>query len=452
MNIANQTIRIAVIEDDPDLRELLVETLEEQDYQVASFGSVEDYQLQPVDIVVSDVRLPGASGLSLIDALQQVKPQPSLLLITAFATVNQAVEALKQGADDFLTKPLDIEHLLIRVQRLVSNRRLQQEVKQYRSAAEGPAGMIGQSRAMRNLYSQISQIAAADGPVLIQGESGTGKELVAKALHQQSARNSQRFVAVNCAGIPSELMESEFFGHKSGAFTGANDARRGLFMQANGGSLLLDEIAEMPMALQAKLLRVLQEGKIRAVGSDEEQLVDVRIFAATHQDLALAVSEGRFRQDLFYRLETFTLNVPPLRERGEDVERLAKHFIAQLEQQQQRGITELADDALDQLQHYPFPGNVRELQNAIERAYTFTSSGAITRAVLPERIINAQRQNLSDNDEWPTLSQFQRDYIAQVLAHTDGNKKRAAEILGITRRTLYRWLEADQNTQQLRSE
>lgn len=452
--------RIIVVEDDPGLAELLVEELESEGFRVRHFLSVEDAwpqieRWQP-DLVLSDLRLPGADGMSLVKQVKSLSPAPVMLLITAFGSVSQAVAALKQGADDFMTKPLDMEHLLLTIQRLVKHRRLEQEVSQLREQTHGESfhGMIGQSRVMRQLYQNIQQVAATDAPVLVLGESGTGKELVAKAIHAESPRANQPFLAVNCAGIPTELMESEFFGHAAGAFTGAQKARTGLLKEADGGTLLLDEIGEMPLELQAKLLRVLQEGTMRPVGADHEVQVNVRIIAATHRDLETRVSEGEFRQDLFYRLEALTLQIPALRERGDDRELLAQHILAELTQAS-GAARQFSAATLDLIYQYPFPGNIRELRNAIERAVTFCQEDVIEPEHLPERMRLAATQLAPqvandqhvEQDAQPlrTLSEVQQDYVQYVLRETGGNKRKAADILGVTRRTLYRWLEGDKD-------
>ena len=458
----NQMESIVLVEDDRDLRELLQEELEAEGYQVIACGDAEQGKqllaTQAVDLLISDLRLPGADGLSLLPSLASSDSPPAVLIITAFGSVQQAVKALQAGADDFLTKPLEMDHFLLTVSRLLDNRKLRHEVQHYRSllAVEQFNGMIGQSPAMQQLFQQIRQIAAAEGPVLVQGESGTGKELVARALHDQSSRRDGPYMVVNCGGIPSELMESEFFGHAAGAFTGARSQRAGLFQQANGGSLLLDELGEMPLALQAKLLSVLQDGKVRPVGSDHEIQLDVRIIAATNRNLTEAVADGSFREDLFYRLETFGLQVPPLRARGEDILKLTEFFLTRFNARQKQSIKGFSDAALGLLQQYSFPGNIRELQNAVERAATFCDTPLIEAHHLPQRIreqtgapllpantavIPQQPNQPADADALPTLETVQRQYIHQVLAATDGNKRRAADILGITRRTLYRWIE-----------
>lgn len=459
-----QSEHLLLVEDDSGLRELLQEELESEGYQVTACADAEQglkvLEQGQIDLLVSDLRLPGANGLSLLPATRKADPPPAVLIITAFGSVQQAVESLKAGADDFLTKPLEMDHFLLTVTRLLENRRLRNEVRHYRSllAVRQFNGILGQSPAMLQLFDQIGQIAQADGPVLVQGESGTGKELVARALHEQSPRKNKAYMMVNCGGIPGELMESEFFGHAAGAFTGARTQRAGLFQQADGGTLLLDELGEMPLALQAKLLRALQDGRIRPVGSDHEIQVDVRVLAATNRNLTQAVAEGSFREDLFYRLETFALQVPPLRARGEDVQLLAEFFLTRFNARQHRAIQGFSDDALKALLGYSFPGNVRELQNAVERSATFCDSPLIEARHLPQRILEQpaeadklptaeHSQALSttlvthgDPGGMPNLESVQRRYIHQVLKATEGNKRKAADILGITRRTLYRWL------------
>ena len=451
---------ILLVEDDDSLRQLLQDELEAQHYHVTGVSSAEQASAllanETPSLIVSDLRLPGADGLSLLTVLHDHDPRPALLIITAFGTVQQAVQALKAGADNFLTKPLDMDHFVLTVSRLLENRRLQTEMQHYRSllVEKHFHGMVAESPVMLNLQHQIQRIATAEGPVLIQGESGTGKELVARAIHEESERYEGPYMTINCGGIPGELMESEFFGHTSGAFTGAKSKRAGLFQQADGGILLLDEIGEMPIALQAKLRRVLQDGKIRPVGSDSEIQVDVRIIAATNRDLTDAVGKGEFREDLFFRLETFALQIPPLRERGDDIIRLANYFLTRYCTRRNRHIRGFSDATLQCLSNYHYPGNIRELENAIERAATFCDDTLIEPEHLPRRIADYHPQQTAETTPLPfavngtqaalmTMEELQRRYLDYVLQQTGGNKRRAAQILGITRRTLYRWLDEE---------
>ncbi len=313
----------------------------------------------------------------------------------------------------------------------------------------GRFGMLGQSCAMQALFEQIEVVAKAQGPVLITGESGTGKELVAHALHQQSERANGPFVVVNCAGIPGDLLEAEFFGHTRGAFTGANEARPGMLQQANGGSLFLDEISDMPVSLQAKLLRALQDGAVRPVGRNEEDHVDVRIIAATHDNLSKKVTRGEFREDLFYRLDTFQILIPPLRERGDDKLLLARNFLDTFCREQNKPDLGISEEARQVLLDYHFPGNVRELQNLIERAVAFCEGEQLEAAHLLPAIQHSQAPYPGETEEkklltgsgLPTMHELQSRYLKLVLTEVNGNKQRAAEILGIGRRTLYRWLQ-----------
>lgn len=453
-------VKILLVEDDQALGELLYQEIVDHDFVVRLVRDAEQalqliHDWQP-DLVISDLRLPGKDGLSLLRSVhgEAADHAPDFLMITAFGSIATAVECLKAGAVDFLTKPLDLDHFMLSVRRILENRGLRHEMSRIKSllSEDNVHGMIGQSRPMRMLYAQIGRIAMADGPVLILGESGTGKELVAKAVHAASGHDNGSFLAVNCAGIPEQLLESEFFGHKAGAFSGAAKARRGLFAEAEGGTLFLDEISEMPLALQAKLLRMLQDGKIRPVGADREEQINVRTVAATHRDLEQEVRAGNFREDLFFRLETFTLEIPPLRERGDDLDLLASRFVRQFSIQTQKPVEGLHEQTLERLRNYRFPGNVRELKNAMERAVTFCDGKVILPQHLPARIRHTPAADApgpgvcphippQGNAELPTLSQAEHTYIQHVLRQVGGNKRRAAGILGICRRTLYRKLE-----------
>ncbi len=448
--------RVLLVEDDDDLARLLAEELSDRGLHVRTAPSAEEAweilgEGEPVDLVISDLRLPGVGGEVLLAQTVNLPRRPGFIVITAHATVSRAVDCLKAGADDFLTKPLDLEHLHVAVQRALEHRRLVRALERYEEVVGSGDfhGMVGRSGPMRRLFDQIRVLAHSEGPVLIQGESGTGKELVARAIHDESRRSSRIFLAVNCAGIPESLLESEFFGHEAGAFTGATGARSGLFEEASGGTLFLDEIAEMSPALQAKLLRVLQEGRLRRVGSNREREVDVRVVAATNRELEVERDEGRFRDDLYYRLETFRLRVPPLREREEDLELLSAHFLRKHAARLNKDIRGMAPDAVATLRAHPFPGNVRELENALERAVTFARGEVVERRHLPDRIATASPQVaveagplLRPSDSGPPpLEEVERRYVRHVLDLVDGNKSRAAGILGIARRTLYRKLE-----------
>jgi DNA-binding NtrC family response regulator len=448
--------KVLVVEDDDGLRGLLEEELKDGGLRVRSVGTAasawKSLESWGPDLVVSDLRLPGDNGLELLARVRTLPVPPSFVMITAFGTVPQAVEALKQGADDFLTKPLDLDHFMLCVNRTLENRRLRSEVQRFRALIESKEdfhGMIGRSAAMCSLFAILRKVAVGGGPVLISGESGVGKELVARAVHQESPRRVGPFIAVNCAGIPAELLESEFFGHAAGAFTGAGSGRQGLFAEAEGGTLLLDEIAEMPLELQAKLLRILQDGRVRPVGANREQQIDVRILAATNRDLEEQVRNNRFREDLYFRLETFCLHVPPLRERHDDLDLLAARFIEFFSARLNREVAGLTEAALDCLRGYPFPGNVRELRNAMERAVVFCSGREIGLEHLPDRMrrrssggygSGEELQLLAGNGPLPTLEELANRYARWVVERLDGNKRRAAEVLGIGRATLYRRL------------
>lgn len=447
--------RVLVVEDDEALRRLLLEEIEDLGWDGAGAASAEEalasLQEAGADVVVSDLRLPGLDGMELLERIRRLEPPPSFVVITAFGTVPQAVAALKAGADEFLTKPLDLGHLRLCLERILEARRLREEVRRYRElfGQDRFHGMVGTSAAMRRVFEQITRLGKARGPVLVLGESGTGKELAARAIHAESERRDGPFVPVNCAGIPHELMESELFGHREGAFTGARRERAGLFQEANGGTLLLDEVAELPTTLQAKLLRVLQNGEVRPVGADRTVAVDVRILAASHRDLESEVDEGRFREDLFYRLETFRLHVPPLRERDDDLALLAVRFLGRFSQEAGGRVQGFSAEALEALRHYPFPGNVRELQNAVERAVAYCDGAEVRPEHLPARIRRHRAPASAASGPSPSgtdgnllpLADVEAHHIRWVLERLQGNKRQAARALGISRRTLYRKLD-----------
>ncbi|WP_148253582.1 sigma-54-dependent transcriptional regulator [Aidingimonas lacisalsi] len=447
---------ILIVEDDTAILELLEDELRDAGYRTLGVGSAEEgiatLSHESVELIISDVRLPGLSGMEWLERLRDEGNKVGFIVITAFGTIEQAVEALKIGADDFLTKPLDLEHVQETVYRVLENRRLASRLAEAGQQSAHFHGIVGASSAMQELFHNAARLAKSNAPILILGESGTGKELLARAIHTESARCDAPFIAVNCASIPAELMESEFFGHVKGAFTGANEARQGLFHAAHGGSLFLDEIGEMSISLQAKLLRALQESTVRAVGAEKEETVDVRIIAATHRDLEKEIEAANFRSDLFYRLETFSLKIPPLRDRNGDIDRLIAALIDKHAHSQGKHIERVEPAALQRLLTYPYPGNVRELENAIMRAVTLAEEGVLHHSDLPERIReHATRQTLASGDEtdvpatqattWPSLEDVEQRYIQKVLDATGGNKRRTADILGIARKTLYRRLD-----------
>ncbi len=454
---------ILVVEDDPGLRDLLVDELQDNDYAVEAVGDAEAAldqigRLRP-SLVISDLRLPGRSGTELLEQVRASdrQPPPAFVLITAFGSIPDAVHALKLGADDFLTKPLDLDHLLLRVERILEVEALRREVRAWRQVErEGIFhGIVGKASAMTNLFFQIRKIAHASGSALIMGESGTGKELVAGAIHAEGRGSDAPFVPVNCAGVPESLLESEFFGHAQGAFTGASGPRKGLFQQAHKGTLLLDEVGDLSQGLQAKLLRVLQEGRVRPVGADAPVEVDVRVVAATNRSLEQAVEDGEFREDLFYRLSTFILRVPPLRERRGDINLLASTFLGQVKQRNEHlsHVEGFDEAALELLGRYPFPGNVRELKNLVERAATFCDGPLVTPSQFPDALREfaanapappmdnlALAEHLAADGAYPSLKEMSRRYANFVVEQLDGNKRRAAELLDISRTTLYRYL------------
>jgi DNA-binding NtrC family response regulator len=435
--------RILIAEDDELTLELLTTVLRAASHEVTavSDGQVALAELRkaPFDLVLTDVQMPRASGLEILDAVNDGAPDTPTILITAYADPAAAMDAIARGAADYLAKPVDVVALRTTVARTLERRRLAGENRQLRTVAIEHKTLIGTSPPMLELYKQIAQIAPTDTTVLITGESGAGKELVARMLHKRSRRAARPFVAVNCAALSEGLLESELFGHERGAFTGAHTLRRGLFETAEGGTVFLDEVGDIPSRMQAVLLRVLQEGEIRRVGGSEPIPVDVRVVSATNRDLSIDVAEDRMRSDLFYRLNVVGLRIPPLRERGEDIVAISHHLVAWHAARIGKPIPEISDDTLTLIRRHVWPGNVRELENALARAVAMSSHGIILPDDLPQAIsgrVEAAPATL-DHD-WPKLEELERRYIDRVLERCGGNKTDAANILGVDRRTLQR--------------
>jgi two-component system response regulator HydG len=444
--------RALIVDDDAAMCELLAAGLLRSDFQIATTTTADAALTalgqEEFDVVVTDLSMRGMNGLELCARLAESHPGVPVIVITAFGSLDTAVAAIRAGAYDFLTKPLEIEALVLALDRAIQYRGLREEVKRLRSTlaqATSFQDVLGESPVMKKLYDLLARVAEADASVLITGETGTGKELVARALHRGSRRGPGPFVAVSCAAVPEPLLESELFGHAKGAFTDAKTARKGLFLEAAGGTLFLDEIGAMPLGLQPKLLRVLQERRVRPVGADREQPVDVRLIAATNCDLETAVEEGQFREDLFFRINVIHVPLPPLRARGNDVLLLAQHFIQQYAARAGKRVMGLSSAAAQKLLAYTWPGNVRELQNCVERALALTNFDQLTVDDLPDRIrdYTPTRSLLVSDDpaELLTLEEVERRYILRVLETVGGNKTLAANTLGLDRKTLYRKLE-----------
>lgn len=426
------TERLLVVEDDAQQRQLLCELLRAEDYQVQSADSVETAILalkqQPLDLVLCDWKLGQGSGLQVLQYLRQHYPQLGFVVATAYGSVSHAVEAIQAGADDYLTKPFKRQELLLAISKGLSAWRLRQQNQQLTeqlSEQQQLVELIGHAPCMQQLFQRINRISASHATVLISGESGTGKELAARALHQLSGRKGP-FIAINCGAIPEQLAEAELFGTEKGAYTGAHQSKAGKFEAANGGTLFLDEVAELPAALQAKLLRLLQEGKVTRLGSHQEISLDVRLIAASHQDLAQAVQEGRFREDLFYRLNVVPLHMPALRERREDIPRLIQHFLQKSQQRYQLPAAELSKAALRQLMDYPWPGNVRELANRIERFVLLADERELLADLNTAATVSSGFVLPAEGLNW---QQHERDCLLQALSRSNGNRAQAAKLL-----------------------
>lgn len=442
---------ILIADDERDIRETTTELLKAEGFTVFSAengkAALEILKKESVDLLITDLNMPQMSGIDLIEQSRLWSPGTISVIITAFASVETAIKAIRLGASDYILKPLDFDELMNTVTDLLSRKAIIEENRYLREQEKRKHNfnfIVGDSAAMKKLYSMIDKVGPSRSSVLITGRSGTGKELVARAIHDQSDRKDQAFVAINCGAIPESLFESELFGHKKGSFTGANSDRSGMFVMANGGTLFLDEIGEMPLSMQVKLLRVLQEGEIRPVGSSSNKKVDVRIIAATNKDLRKEVAEQRFREDLFYRLNIIELQIPPLHERQDDIPLLCNHFVDKYSKELNRPVKGLTREALFALTRYDWPGQVRELENVIERAFLLCNGDYITLEDLPSQILSGMNEN-GDQESMESLNDamltFERNYIQHMLAITNRQKGETARLLGVDPSTLYRKME-----------
>ncbi len=434
--------RILVVDNDADMATLLQRHLESEGWGVTAVTNGAEaraaLEREEFAVVLTDLVMEPVDGLAVLREAQRVQPSARVVLMTAFGSVESAVDAMRQGAYDYVTKPFKLPELTIVLRRALEEQRLRDENRRLREEVERRYSfdnILGRSKAMQTVFEQIRAVAEADAPVLLFGESGTGKELVARAIHVNGPRREGPFVAVNCAAIPETLLESELFGHEKGAFTGADRKRRGLFVEAHRGTLLLDEIAEMPLALQVKLLRALQDRVIRPVGGDQEIQVDLRVTSATNRDLPGWVREGKFREDLYYRLAVLPIRIPSLRERPEDIPLLAQHFLQRAAKGAGKSLEGFDEDALRWLLDHRWPGNVRELENLVERAAILARDSLVTRDDLRTEFTPGEPGAAGIR---PTLAEVERAYIRRILDETKGDKRAAAQILGLSVRTLQR--------------
>jgi two-component system response regulator HydG len=443
---------VLVVDDDQDLLDLLEAGLTVAGFEVSVRPSAElgllALQERRFDVVLADINLPGMSGLEFCSKIVDEDPDRTVMVMTAFGSLKIAISAMRAGAYDFILKPIDLDAVGMRLTRVVREVRIRDEARQLRQVVadtQAFGGIIGSSAAMQKIYDLLDRVSGSEASVLITGESGTGKELVARALHDHSPRREGPFVAVNCSAVPEQLLESELFGHARGAFTDARSDRVGLFAQASGGTLFLDELGEIPLLVQPKLLRALEERRVRPVGSNAEQEIDVRIVAATNRDLEEAVEENRFREDLFFRVNVIHVQLPPLRARGTDVLTLAQHFLRRYSLQANKAVQGISSPAAQRLCDYNWPGNVRELRNCMERAVALTRFSELAVEDLPERIVKHRRSHVvvaaEDPSELVPLEEVERRYILRVVEAVGGNKTMAAKALGLDRKTLYRKLE-----------
>jgi two-component system response regulator HydG len=444
--------KILIVDDEKMMCEMLEDDLKRHGFHPTCYISAEKaldaLKAESFDVLLTDMNLPYMNGIELCERVVANRPDIPVIVITAFGSMETAIAAIRAGAYDFVTKPVDTEFLVLVLDRAVNHHGLQEKVKILDEALKKSQQfdeLIGQSPPMRKLIDRLQRVADTETSILITGETGTGKELVAQALHRRSRRHKGPFVAVNCAALPDALLESELFGHKSGAFTDAKTEHKGLFFQANGGTLFFDEIGDFPLTLQPKLLRSLEERCVRPIGGTSEIAFDVRIIAATNRDIETAVEENRFREDLYYRINVIQIDLPPLRERGTDILLLAQHFVEQYAIRSDKQIAGISNSASEKLLNYTWPGNIRELRNIIERAVVLTRYEKISVDDLPEKIRNYKTSQFlvgSDNpSELVQIQEVEHRYILHVLKTVGGNKTLAARVLGLDRKTLYRKLQ-----------
>jgi DNA-binding NtrC family response regulator len=444
--------KILIVDDEQLMCDMLEDDLRRHGFHPTCYISAEKaldaLKTESFDVLLTDLNMPSMNGLELCERIVANRPDIPVIVITAFGSMKTAVAAIRAGAYDFVTKPIDTEFLMLSLDRAVKHRSLQEKVKFLDEALKKSHRfdeLIGESPPMRELIDRLARVADTDTSILIAGETGTGKELVAQILHKQSSRHKGPFVAVNCAALPDALLESELFGHKSGAFTDAKTEHKGLFFQADGGTLFFDEIGDFPLALQPKLLRSLEERCVRPIGGNSEIAFDVRIIAATNRDIETSVEESRFREDLYYRINVIKIDLPPLRERGTDILLLARHFVEQFAIRSGKHISGISTGASEKLLNYTWPGNVRELRNTMERAVVLTIYEKISVDDLPEKIRDYKTALFlvgSDNpSELVQIQEVERRYILHVLKTVGGNKTLAAKVLGLDRKTLYRKLQ-----------
>jgi len=444
--------KVLVVDDDLEMCGLLSDVLKGEGFSITaihhSFEASKILKKEEFDVVITDLKMKGLKGLDLLKEAKQVAPLTPVIIITAFGTIESAIKAMKMGAYDYVTKPFQMDELILTVKKALENRFLKKEVVRLKKEVETKYHfhqLIGKSPSMQKIYDLIERISDTSSSILITGESGTGKELVAKAIHYNGVRKEGRFIALNCAAIPETLLESELFGYKKGAFTDAKTDKKGLVFEANEGTLFMDEVTEMPLTLQAKWLRVIEEKEVRPLGDTNSYPVDLRIISTTNRDIGSLIQQDRFREDLYYRLKVIDIELPPLRDRREDIPLLVQHFLNKFSQGLNKNISGVSEEALKILLIYSWPGNVRELENVIQRAITLTRHETILPEDLPITMIEEQEESLIEKGlrEKYTVDQLEKEYVKRVLLKVGGNKSKAAEILGLDRKTLYRKLQEE---------